>query len=734
MISVFRNKKLHDTVRLSAANELRIIYEDSNIDSALYIAQSMLEMTKNKSYDKWRAKAFYAIGYANFEKEKFRDAIQFYQQSADVLAKMNKHAGIAKCYSNIGLAYLRLGEYDKAFDTYKKAKSIFKQTGDTVMLARTINQLAMVRDYEGRWLESLDLYYQSLKIFEDINDAYGQSVILVNIAVIYEQLKDERKATEILNRSLKLKQQTGDEHGEAIILSMLAGYLSDKEEYQQALQYLNKSLKLFEKNEDFEKVSKAYCGIGKVYARQGNAVRAREYYEKGIELQRKFELNTELATSLSGLGNVYVQLKQYDEAAKLCHEGLEISKKTGNLNSRKENCMCLTNAYEKKGDAAKALIYFKEYTALKDSLINDENTREATRKEMRFGFAKKQLKDSLAYAQQQQIKDLQLSEQEAVIKSEKAQKMILYIGIILFLVIGVLSYRSYRIKKKDNEVIAAQKTEVEKQKGEIEQQKDLIEEQKHIVEEKQKEIIDSINYAKRIQYALLAHDALLDSQLNNYFVLFRPKDIVSGDFYWATEHQGKFYLAVCDSTGHGVPGAFMSLLNIGFLSEAIKEKNISQPHNILNYVRERLIESIGQGDQKDGMDAILVCLEKEGKNIARITYAAANNQPVLVHGNELRELEKDKMPVGKGERTESFRLFEIPVTKGDMLVLYTDGFADQFGGPKGKKFKYKPLNDLILQNATLAEQQQKQYLTETFENWKGNLEQVDDVTIVGIRI
>lgn len=209
----------------------------------------------------------------------------------------------------------------------------------------------------------------------------------------------------------------------------------------------------------------------------------------------------------------------------------------------------------------------------------------------------------------------------------------------------------------------------------------LLKESHQILEHKQKEILDSIHYAKRIQNALLANKTLVNKNIPENFILFNPKDIVSGDFYWAAEHQNKFYLAVCDCTGHGVPGAFMSLLNIGFLSEAIKEKNIEQPGDIFNYVRTRLIEAVNNEGQKDGMDGILVCYNKTTKEIS---YSAANNEPILVANNEISILEKDRMPVGIGERKKDFTTYKINAQDGDILYLYTDGYADQFGGPKGK--------------------------------------------------
>ncbi|MDP1800164.1 MAG: SpoIIE family protein phosphatase [Bacteroidota bacterium] len=250
---------------------------------------------------------------------------------------------------------------------------------------------------------------------------------------------------------------------------------------------------------------------------------------------------------------------------------------------------------------------------------------------------------------------------------------------------------------------------------------------------KNKEIVDSINYAKKIQNTLLAHNDFLQKHLPDHFVFFKPKDIVSGDFYWATEHNNKFYLAVCDSTGHGVPGAFMCLLNIGFLNEGIKEKNIAKPNEIFDHVRTRLINDISKEGQQDGMDGILMTLENKNETL-KIEYAGANNAPVLIRNNQIIILPTDKMPVGKGEKHDLFKLYNIEVHKGDTLYLYTDGFADQFGGPKGKKFKYKALNELLLLNHQRSTSEQKDIFNLAFENWRGNLEQVDDVCVIGIKL
>jgi serine phosphatase RsbU (regulator of sigma subunit)/rhodanese-related sulfurtransferase len=267
--------------------------------------------------------------------------------------------------------------------------------------------------------------------------------------------------------------------------------------------------------------------------------------------------------------------------------------------------------------------------------------------------------------------------------------------------------------------------------GKQEEMKKSLELKSEEIQEKNKEITDSISYAKRIQHAMLTNENLFKNNLSDYFILFKPKDIVSGDFYWATNRDQKFYLAACDSTGHGVPGAFMSLLNISFLNEAVKERNITSPNEICGYVREKLIENISQDGGQDGMDGVLVSLDKENK---KLSFAAAHNAPILIRKGTVIEFEADKMPIGKGERTENFKQQTLDVETGDIFYLYTDGYTDQFGGPKGKKFKYKQMKALLQSICNQPLDEQKKILDGIITNWKGDMEQTDDILIIGFKI
>lgn len=249
--------------------------------------------------------------------------------------------------------------------------------------------------------------------------------------------------------------------------------------------------------------------------------------------------------------------------------------------------------------------------------------------------------------------------------------------------------------------------------------------------EKNKEITDSIQYARSIQQALLAPAEFVDRHLPENFVLYKPKDIVSGDFYWAREYEDSFYLAVCDCTGHGVPGAFMSLLITSFLNEAITEKKITLPHEIFNFVKKRVVQNTAKNGSQDGMDGTIIRLNK---TTGKINFASANGYLITIENGEMIKQPKDKMPVGRGYKTEPFNLYETTLKKGDMMYFYTDGFPDLFGGPKGKKFASKKLNQLLLEISHLPLEEQKQKLESAYHSWKGSLEQIDDICILGFRL
>ncbi len=599
-------------------------------------------------------------------------------KSENALIRRKGQKGLADAYNNIGFIYNNQGDIPNALENFRKSLSMQEKLGDKVGVAESMSNIGVIYYFQNELPKALDYYLKSLKIRESIGDKDGIANSLNNIGNLFYTQNNMTRALYYSTRSLKIQEEIGDYEGMAYSLNNLGG----------------------------------------IYFYKGEIAKALEYYFQSKQMRQKIGDSQGLAASMHNIASVYIKSahinngdrkKQLSLAKAYTDSSLTLSKQLGFPANIRNAERLLSRIDSANGKFAEAWEHYKQYIIYKDSINNEANHQASIKSHLKYVFEKKEaiLKEQI--------------DKERIIVEEKSkmQQLIIFCvaaGLALVLIFSLFIYRSLLKNRKANVIISNQKK--------------LVEDKNLIIEIKQKEIIDSINYAKRIQYSLLAHHDFLKQHLPNHFIYFNPKDIVSGDFYWATKKGDKFYLAVCDSTGHGVPGAFMSLLNIGYLSEAINEKDIENPNEVFNYVRKRLIENISKDGQKDGFDGILICFNKSSN---QLTYAAANNKPILICENQVKELEADRMPVGIGEKKDDFNLFTVKVSSGDLLYLYTDGYADQFGGPKGKKFKYKSLNELINSNHHLTLTQQQEILSSNFDIWKGELEQVDDVCVIGIK-
>ena len=612
-----------------------------------------------------------------------------------------------KIYTTLFIDRNNASDFKNAILFANRALKLSKNSGDTLVTIISLNNLGDAYSCIGSVNASINFYQEALIYSDAIKNVRWSDNLLGALGVEYTKLGEIQKALKYLKKSLDNNQKIKNKQSYPGIYNNIGILYRNDEKYNLAMDYYFKSIEICIELKNKPVLMQTYNNLGIVYNKIDDQKNAMIYYEKSlllaIELKNKFQEGI----VLGNMGAVYFKRKEYKKAEDIFLKTLKITQDIDDLEGIIESNYNLSEIYEETRRPDKALFYLKAYLKQKEELdkINNENNIHS--QEIKSEYEK----EKIALKKEQEKRDL------ISVSEQKRQRYVIYSISIGFLIISILLGFLFKRFKITNS------------------QKLIIENQKKIVEEHQKETIDSINYAKRIQYALLANDDLLNRNLKEHFVFFNPKDIVSGDFYWATEYNNKFYLAVCDCTGHGVPGAFMSLLNIGFLSEAIKEKNIEQPNEVLNFVRKRLIDSIGNDGQQDGMDAILICIDKLNN---MITYSAANNEPILISINnlvsELVELPKDKMPVGKGENMNSFSLQTINFKAGDSLYLYTDGFADQFGGPKGKKFKYKQLNEMLVKNSDMSMSNQYAEINNTLTNWKGDLEQVDDILIIGIRL
>ena len=311
-----------------------------------------------------------------------------------------------------------------------------------------------------------------------------------------------------------------------------------------------------------------------------------------------------------------------------------------------------------------------------------------------------------------------------IVAAKEKQKQQIVIGaitgiLLIAVIFSIILYKRFRITNKQKTII-----EVKEQETQL---------QKHIIEEKQKEIIGSISYAKRLQEAILPPQDFVSTYLPANFILYKPKDLVAGDFYWMEVVDDLIYIAAADSTGHGVPGAMVSLVCSNALNRCVKEFAIRDTGKILDKCRELVLETFEKSstEVKDGMDISLLCIDHKSQ-IA--FWSGANNPLWYLHNGEMAIIKADKQPIGYTDNPKPFTTNRLDLKKGTTFYLFTDGFADQFGGVHGKKFKYKPFQDLLISSYNRPLAEQKILLDSTFDVWKGYLEQVDDVCIIGIKI
>jgi serine phosphatase RsbU (regulator of sigma subunit) len=413
-------------------------------------------------------------------------------------------------------------------------------------------------------------------------------------------------------------------------------------------------------------------------------------------------------------GSTYQELGQYGKAIYYLEKAKRLSGELGTLDVTKTVHQVLSEIYNASGNHALAFKHYKEYIALRDSLFNEENTKKLLQAEMTFEFERREQAAKLEQEKKDAVADERFKRQQLITWTFAGSG-----GLVLLF--GLVLLREYRLKQKAHRVISEQKKEVEHQMD--------------LVEEKNKKILDSIFYAKRIQQAMLPFEDSISRLLKEIFIFYRPKDIVSGDFYWFMEKDQKCIIAAVDCTGHGVPGAFMSMIGNDLLNDIVGNRSITDPGHILTELNKGIRSVLKQNEtsSRDGMDISLCSIDTTRKILQ---YAGANN-PIWImgHDKEFRELKPDKAAIGGHTSPgQVYSSIQLELKTGDMVYLFTDGYADQFGGPKGKKFKYKALQELLLANSERPPGEQKEEIAKVFESWKGSLEQTDDVTVIGVRL
>ncbi len=655
------------------------------------------------------------IGYMNMSHGDFSQAIVNFEKALTIFRTYHLKTEIYSTLTNLAAACVQTGQTTKAIEILHECLIYFGSIGDLINQSNCISNLAYIYQDQGDISNSLKQNFEALKIREKLNDTLDLGYSYINIGSLYQQQKDTAKAREFYRKALKSFSSTKNKRGLAYSYNSLGSSFTSYKDTTMGFMYYRKSAAISKELEDKLALANVITNIGRAYVQNSFPEIGIKYLLQGLEINKSTNNRKGVGACLCNIGVILRDQKKFSEAINYGKEAVSIAQELGLIEDLRNASELLYTCYKSTNNNSEALKMHELMITSRDSLVNQKNRKAAIYSQFQYDFDKKESKITAE-------KDKILLEANA----EKRRQYIIVISVCFILLVVIIFsgflMRSRKQIQKANITILAQKEEVE--------------EQKHLVDEKNKEITESINYAKRIQQTLLASKTLLSNNLENYFVYFNPKDIVSGDFYWATRTEDKFYLIVADSTGHGVPGAFMSLLNIGFLSEAIKERSILSCDEILNYVRKRLVESLAFDNStegnNDGMDCCLMAFDMKNK---ALEFACANNPIVIIRQNKLIEFDPDKMPVGRSPKQDlPFTKHTIQLEKGDRVYAFTDGYSDQFGGPKGKKFRHKNFEELLLSFNEISMEEQQQAIQSRFEEWKGDLDQIDDVLVFGLKI
>ena len=657
---------------LSYAN----VFSQTAIDSALNNMNVDSIHDSTKIYKLYRAASSFA--YENPDSSnKLLDIGLDYLQNSNQLFKTDSNLRVTKdffrgYYYNLkGICFYLLNRERECLENWLKTEKIAKSQNDTSFMLRINNNIAIVYSTTGREKEALKIFTDQKEIYETKKDTAGIITSSINMSTL---IKNKDSIILLLNNALNLAQESSsNDHTDYtnIFANLAETYLDTNSKKTFSL-----------------KKAKSCLDSLILFANEQSDVESKILYYGTIS-------------------EYYMLKNQYNLALKNAKKGAELSKQMTGLTSP-ELLSKLYEIHKKLKNYKKANLYLEEMVENKDSLEKLSAKEDITKYESEKEFEIQQKLDSLKYLDEIKIQQAETKAKEEEIKTQKIIEGVLFVGILL--VIGFLGfvYKQLNTTKK----------------------------QKVVIEEKQQEISDSINYAKRIQDAMMTSSVYLKDTLPKSFIFFKPKDVVSGDFYWIYKDQeDNIFFTVADCTGHGVPGAFMSMIGTSLLNEIIIEKEIKDTDKILHEMRAQIIKSLGQeqeGGQKDGMDISLCKLNMKNKSVE---FSGAHNSLVHVRDEELKTYRGDHQPVGLllGDK-KPFTKHKVKLKKNDMLYIYSDGYQDQFGGEKGKKYMAAKFKNQLLKISKETEDQQLSLLDKEFSSWIKDYEQVDDVCVMGVRI
>jgi serine phosphatase RsbU (regulator of sigma subunit) len=733
---------LHDTIRIETLNRLAQAYLRTVPDSALLFSNQAIALSQKNHFPKGEVEALIHLGYYHWLRSNTQKCLDFSQKALKISDEIGYTRGIARSMINLGISADKQGNASQALEFLFKALPLAEEADDRQTMAICLHSIGIVYDRQENFVLSLDNLKKAFSIWEELNDLHGQAVTLNAMGMVYLDIENEKEAVSHFQEAIEMAQKIGDKLALAYPLNNMGDYFRRKKDYSKAL----------------------------------------EYYEKSLEIKEKARDRSGASFTYNSLAVMHLEMKNPEKAINAGIRALLLGKTSGHAEEVKKAYEILGKAFYEKADYRRAYDYQALFIRYKDSLFSAEKSKEIGRLEGSFALYRKEKENELLK------KDKLL--QEEMILEHRAINLAISGGLLSVLILAFVFFRGRQKQKEANDLLILRNEEINQQKEEIQSIADSLREandqlqdkneeinrhneeaqaladtlrranseisrHKDLLEKKNQDITSSIFYAKRIQSALLPLEDEISKHIPQHFILYRPRDIVSGDFYWFTEREGKLLIAVADCTGHGVPGAFMSMIGNEILREIIDFHRVSDADMVLNLLHRRIRDALKQEETQtnDGMDIALCVIDKANgllefsgaKNpFYYMQYDAISRQPLLSEKtHELRIIKGDNMPIG-GHQEEELRIFTRHTLAmrnengplSTVCYLFSDGYQDQFGGRKGKKFMTKRFRELLFDIHTLDMTTQHEILDRTIIDWMAEADekQIDDILVFGMRI
>lgn len=714
----------------------------SNIDSTLKHALLNLEQAQSNNDIPLQVKLEFTIGYAYYNRNSYDSALKHLNSSHNLALKNNLQDWVAINLNRIGNVYQLKSKYNLALEAYSKAAKINRERNDKQQLARVLVNMGSVYTLTCNNTKSIELMLEALKTFEAISNKNGIAWTSLSISRLFNRIDVNDRALHYAEQALNEYKSLNDQIGVTLSMTELANIYYRNCQYPKALSIAKQVLKI--NNHDGNKHGKAanHLLIGIIYFKMDSLLPALQNLDIAQNLKQTLNDSVDLSRLNLYLGNVYEAMGNHSKAIHFLNASTQIAQNQGLANELGDIYLSLSSIYQKLGNDKLALDYYQNYSAIKDSI----NANDISHLEMQYNFEKRE--QELEFLNQQKE-----AAQKANIKRQRTFIFIILSVLIISIAFTLVIFHFLKEKQKNNNLLLERNAEIEQQKQEIQTQCEFANSQRDQIAKQQQQITDSITYASRIQKAILPCPETIKQLLNDYFIFYLPKNIVSGDFYWISPiADGRIAVVAADCTGHGIPGALMSMLGATLLKELSSIKDVTAG-NILSHLRSLVIDVLHQsgrvGDSQDGMDMALLLFDKDKQQlqfagaympllIGRSTSLPEVSCPSSKFRNDdfcIYEIKGDKMPIGfhvVGD--QPFTTQTINYLHSDTFYIFSDGYTDQFGGANHSKYMLINLKKFLLNIQTLPLADQGEMIISNYEEYKGKERQMDDVIFWGIKV